>query len=337
MKRVLIIRLTAMGDVAMTSPVVSAACHAYTDVRFDVLSEPFFEPFFEKTDNLHFIGTTIRKNKEGVCGLWKLYRQLAANNYDMVLDLHDVLRTKVLRTLFRCFSSAKVFVVDKGRKEKSALVRDNNKVKTQLKATVNRYAEVFAKAGLPVTLGQVYMSKVSSVIADNARTSGQPLIGVSPFAQHQGKVYPLDKMKEVVQILVSHGASVLIFGGGPKEKTIAEEWESDIKGCQSVIGKMKLREEMDLMSNLDCMISMDSSAMHLCSLFGVRVVSVWGATHQYAGFLGYRQNSNDVVDLDLDCRPCSVYGKKPCKYGDYRCFNISPQTIADKALSVKMA
>ena len=336
MKRVLIIRLTAMGDVAMTSPIVSAACRQYPNVQFDVLSEPFFEPFFESRPNFHFIGTNIRKSGEGVRGLWKLYRQLAHNNYDVVLDLHDVLRTKVLRTFMNKISGIETYIIDKGRREKNALIIDNGQPKHQLKTTIQRYCDVMQKAGFPIKLKGTYMPRMHSPI-DPDEHKNKLWIGVSPFAQHAGKVYPLSQMKEVVRLLTQHSVEVFVFGGGQKEKQVAEEWESEIEGCHSVIGKMKLKDEMGLMSNLDCMISMDSSAMHICSLFGTRVVSVWGATHPYAGFLGYQQKESDVVSTDIPCRPCSIYGNKPCKYSDYRCFNIEPQTIVDRVLSVNMA
>lgn len=322
-----------MGDVAMTSPVVSAACRRYPDIEFHVLSEPFFEPFFDESlPNLHFIGTNIRKSGEGVRGLWKLYRRLAVYDFDLVLDLHDVLRTKVLRTFLHRLSRIPTFVVDKGRGEKNALVRAENKQKRQLRRTVDRYADVFSKAGIPVEITETYRDKISSEQADQIIT-GKPVIGVSPFAQHKGKVYPVEKMKQVVSLLAEHGAQVLVFGGGAKEKAVAEQWASEIEGCHSVIGKIKLKDEMALMSKLDCMISMDSSAMHICSLFGVRVVSVWGATHPFAGFLGFGQREDDAIGLDLPCRPCSVYGNKPCQFGDYRCFNINPESIVEKVMS----
>lgn len=336
MKRVLIIRLTAMGDVAMTSPIVSAACRQYPDVQFDVLSEPFFEPFFEQQNNFHFIGTNIRKSGEGVRGLWKLYRQLSRNEYDLVLDFHDVLRTKVLRTFMGKLSGIPTFVIDKGRREKTALISDNGKPKHQLKPTIERYRDVLSKAGLPIHLNGTYLKPMHSPV-DPDEHKNKIWIGVSPFAQHKGKIYPLSKMKQVVRLLTQRNAEVFVFGGGQREKEIAEEWEHDIVGCHSMIGKVKLKDEMGLMSNLDCMLSMDSSAMHICSLFGTRVVSVWGATHPYAGFLGYGQKESDVIGLDLPCRPCSIYGNKPCKYADYRCFNIDPQVIVDRIFSDNMA
>ena len=96
-----------------------------------------------------------------------------------------------------------------------------------------------------------------------------------------------------------------------------------------------LAAELELMRGLDVMLSMDSANMHLASLVGTRVVSVWGATHPYAGFLGWGQRAEDCVQKDLPCRPCSIYGSKPCRYGDYRCLNsITPEEIV-KAVTSK--
>lgn len=331
MKRVLVIRLSAMGDVAMASPVLSTVCRTYPDVTFDVLSTPFFEPFFEPLDNLHFIGTDIKKRKDGLRAIWQLYRQLSADTkYDAIVDLHDVLRTKVLRLLFR-LSCRKIVKIDKGRSEKRRLTAAKNKRFEQLTPMINRYADTFAKAGFPISISDNYLSRrVMPSIDGITEKNGETWIGISPFAQHKGKIYPLDKMKSVVSLLTTKSNyRVFLFGGGAKEKAVAEEWAVQFENCNSVVGKLKLADEMALMSNLDCMLSMDSSAMHIASLFHVRVVSVWGATHHFAGFLGYGQSESDIVGLDLPCRPCSIYGNKPCITGDYKCFDISPEKIVN--------
>lgn len=88
--------------------------------------------------------------------------------------------------------------------------------------------------------------------------------------------------------------------------------------CTVVPGLLHgLREELILMSNLDVMVSMDSANMHLASLTGTPVVSVWGATHPYAGFLGCNQKEENAVQVSMPCRPCSIFGNKPCQRGDY--------------------
>jgi ADP-heptose:LPS heptosyltransferase len=92
-----------------------------------------------------------------------------------------------------------------------------------------------------------------------------------------------------------------------------------------------MSQELILMSHLDVMLSMDSANMHLASLTGIPVVSIWGATHPYAGFMGWNQTKDNAIQADLDCRPCSIFGQKPCKRGDYACMTmIKPETVVEK-------
>lgn len=334
MKHVLVMRLSAMGDVAMMSPVLSTACRKYPDVQFDVLTTTFYEPFFEKLDNLHFIGTDIKKRHGGLRSLIALFWRLRKKTkYNAVIDLNDVLRTMLLRFFF-ALTGKKTYRMIKGRKSKKQLVAFNNKRFVQLKPTIECYAEAFARAGFPIDEPNTFLPREPIPVIENLpqQKSGK-WIGVAPFAQHKGKIYPLERMIKVVeQLCNTEGYSVFIFGGGKKEVAVADEWAAKFDNCYSVIGKVKLADEMALMSNLDCMLSMDSAAMHIASLYGVRVVSVWGATHHYAGFLGYRQSVDDIMQVNIPCRPCSIYGNKPCAFDDYCCFNIDPQKIVNKII-----
>jgi ADP-heptose:LPS heptosyltransferase len=141
-------------------------------------------------------------------------------------------------------------------------------------------------------------------------------------------------METVLTALAAEGHRIFVFGGGIEEQQIAEKWAKTTKNTTSVIGKLKLSEELSLISNLDVMLSMDSSGMHLASLKGVPVISVWGATHPNAGFLGYGQSLTNCVQIDLACRPCSIYGNKPCYRGDFACMNqLSESRIIQKILN----
>ncbi len=331
---ILIIRLSAMGDVAMTSPVVDALCRQNPDCRVTFLSTSFFKPFFANHTNFTFFGTDIKKTGKGISSIYRLYKELKqAGNYDVVVDAHNVLRTKVLRFFF-FLSGSKVLVIDKGRAEKHALTRRSNKKMVQLKSTIDRYADLFRRTGLNIDLQASYpLPKVelNDKITALSGVKSERWIGIAPFAQHKGKMYPVEKVEEVVKILHAKGGiRMFIFGGGAAERAVAEDFQQRYSSCTSVIGRLSLDEELALISNLDSMMSMDSSAMHMASLSGVRVVSVWGATHPFAGFLGYRQSMSDVVQRDIDCRPCSVYGNKPCYKGTWECLDIEPSVIAAK-------
>ena len=335
MQRILIIRLSAMGDVAMTVPAVDALRHAYPELKISILTTPFFQPFFREIPDLDFVPFDKKGRHKGFRGLFRLWNDIRkAQKIDAVADLHDVLRSKVLRTLFR-LSGKRVAVIDKGRAEKKALTRPKNKIRKPLEPTVERYADVLKRLGRPVTLpprAERRTHPVPDAIAETAGAKSGKWIGIAPFAQHQGKRYPPELMEQVVGRLSQNGDYTLfLFGGGPQEQAVADEWAAKYPNTVSAIGKVRLAQELDLISNLDALVSMDSSAMHMASLYAVPVVSVWGATHPSAGFMGWGQSETNAVQLDLPCRPCSIYGNKPCMYGDYRCMhNINPHKIIER-------
>jgi ADP-heptose:LPS heptosyltransferase len=158
-------------------------------------------------------------------------------------------------------------------------------------------------------------------------------VGIAPFARHDGKIYPLKKMEQVVAQL-SHldNIKLFFFGNGPKEESTINEWCNKYPNTISFIGKSNFNGELRLISHLDAMICMDSANMHMASLTGTPAISIWGATSPIAGFLGWRQQEEDCIGLPLECRPCSIFGNKPCRFGDYRCMDIAPKTIADHVI-----
>ena len=215
-KTVLITRFSAVGDVAMTIPLLYSLCEAYPRHRFIFVSRERLGQFFiNAPENLHFIGINLAKYK-GITGLYRLYRELSAHNPDMFADLHDVLRTKVLRTLFRVLGKTRIACIDKGRKEKKQLTSGMHR--KELKSTFERYRDVFTALGLPFTPNFTSLFKESKGNIDDLTAIIPPKgnefwIGIAPFARHAGKIYPLEKMEEVVSILSGRGDVRLIFFG----------------------------------------------------------------------------------------------------------------------------
>lgn len=336
-KRLLIMRFSAMGDVAMTVPVVHALATQHPELRITMATRSRFVPLFEwMPANVQVMGIDF-EDTDGIAGLFRLYKKLREKGFDAVADLHDVLRTKYLRTCFR-LSGTKVAVIDKGRTAKKHLL-GNGQHAEPLKPMTERYTDVFRSLGLPTTL-PAHSSIVPSgtSLASNRaivgrKQEGDKWVGVAPFAAHVQKIYPLDNMQNVVNALADRGCKVFLFGAGKMETDTLKAWER--QGVVSICGKLGgLHNEMLLMSQLDLMLSMDSANMHIASIFDIPVLSIWGATHPKAGFAGYGQSADNIVQLDLPCRPCSIYGQRPCRYGDLHCMNITPATIISKAAAL---
>lgn len=338
--KILVIRFSAMGDVAMTAPVLKEFLQEYPDTELLVVSRSLFKPFFNDIPNLSFHALEPKGRHKGFLGLFKLFLELKKEKVTAVADLHNNLRSKIVSGLF-AIAGVKTATLDKGRKEKAALTRKAQKHLEPLKSTVLRYTDVFKELGFPFVLKNT-LAQPAPAPLQKETFSFVPLpkskkwIGVSPFAQHQQKVYPLQKMETVLMALADAGHQLFIFGGTEEEAHIAAQWENKHNHILSVVRKIKLEDELKLISNLDIMLSMDSSGMHLASLKNIPVVSVWGATHPYAGFLGYGQSVNDAVQTDLYCRPCSVYGNVPCYRGDFACMNNLSESVVINSVLKKL-
>lgn len=334
---ILIIRLSAMGDAAMVAPVVGALRAAHPDAEITILTRPFFQPFFRDVENVGFLAPDFAGRHKGLAGLVRLANDISACGVTHIADMHDVLRTKIVRRMLR-FRVKGISVIDKGRADKKALTRKYNKKLRQLEPTVDRYRDTLLRLGFAIPKPAPPQKKALAIPEEISRAAGRKQgvwIGVAPFAQHKGKIYPAAQMAELIAMLAAR-YKVFIFGGGQYEKEYAEAMQQRCGGnVVSVIGKIKLAQELDLISNLDAMVTMDSSSMHMASLVATPVVSVWGATHPFAGFYGFGQDPANAVQLDLPCRPCSVYGNKPCIYKDYRCMErITPEMIFDRVEKV---
>ncbi|WBV55253.1 glycosyltransferase family 9 protein [Chryseobacterium daecheongense] len=320
MTRILAYRFSAFGDVAMTAPVFREFLEQNPDVEIVMVSRKNFESLFSDIPNIIFKGINLDDYK-GFFGLNRLANELIREFHpDFIANLHDVIRTKVLDKIYRR-KGYKVFKINKGKEEKEILTDVWNLDKVQLKKTVERYADVFREMGFKVNLS-------NKLRPSTQQKSG---IGFAPFAQHKGKMLPLDKSYELVKILAQKD-KIYFFGGGKNETETLERWEREIPNTQSLSGKLNLKQELDTIAELKLMISMDSANMHLASLVGTRCVSIWGSTHPYAGFLGFGQSEDDVVQIkDLTCRPCSVFGDKECFRGDWACLEeLNIQKIIEK-------
>lgn len=336
MARILILRISAIGDVAMTIPVIYSAAKSNPADTFTVVTQSFLKPIFINTpSNVEVIGINTKGRERKLSGLIRFAAVLARQNYDMVLDLHDVLRTKVIRTFFK-LQGKPVFVFDKARKERARLTRQQKKTFTPLRAVIDRYMDVFVQAGLNYTetftsLFQEHSADVQAMEALVGVKKGK-WIGIAPFAKHQGKIYPIEQTEQIVKTLSEQeGNTIFLFGGRGGEEIILTHWAHIYPNVISAVGRYPLDIELVLISQLDVLFSMDSANMHFASLVNTPVVSVWGATHPYAGFYGWKQLPNNCIQTNMPCRPCSIFGDKLCGRGDWACLTtIRAEIIINK-------
>lgn len=307
MKRVLVIRFSALGDVAMLVPIVRAAAEQNLDTEFTILSRQQTSALWRGLPaNVVFYGADLKGTHKGRKGLRRLLDEVGFRDMDAVADMHSVWRSWYIDLV--CLMHGKnVCRIRKGRLSKWLLTHGIRH--DAVKRTVERYREVIERLGIKCTLCEPEFSE-----------EGKTGIGIAPFAAKRGKQYPLERMEKFVA-QHSRKEKIYLFGGGAHEVEILQGWADRYDNVECVAGKYKMDEELEIMRGLRLMITMDSGNMHMASLVGTRVISVWGGTDPKCGFLGWGQKLSDCRSLNLPCRPCAVYGERKCKFGDYRCLD----------------
>lgn len=342
-----VVRFSAIGDVAIALPALYALCRRYPQQQVVFVTRPHMTKIFvNPPSNLTLFGADVDGEYSGPAGLNRLASHLIKTyGITRFVDLHNVLRTRVLGLCMK-LRGVPVSTLVKDRAGRRALTRPKNKVKVQLEPVADRYCAAFAAAGFPVEPdfvsifdGQSVPAEMYTALAD-PKTAGERWVGIAPFAAHRGKIYPEELMEQVVDALAAKdGVKIFLFGGGDDEQRIMGAWQEKHPGVVKSLAGIRagFAAEMALMACLDVMLTMDSANMHLAALAGTKVISIWGATHAFAGFAGHRQGADSRIEVDMDCRPCSVYGNKPCARGDMACMrSITPERVVarlEEALS----
>jgi ADP-heptose:LPS heptosyltransferase len=329
-----------MGDVAMTVPVLRALVLQYPEVKITVVSRPFFQAFFADIPNVNFFGVDLNQRHKGFVGLLRLFFDLRKLEVDLVADLHNVLRSKVVRMLF-ALSGKKIAATDKGRAEKKALTSLTNKVFAPVKSMVERHVDTFQQLGFSIDVThpkfpeKAILSeealKQLGVISDISKSNA---IGIAPFAQYESKVYPQDLMQQVIDALAENKNNHLfLFGGGATEIQKLKALQNKHDNVFVVAGKVSFEAELQLISNLDVMLSMDSGNAHIAAMLGVKVITLWGATHPYAGFKPFNQPDDFCLTSDraqFPLLPTSIYGNKKVEGYDEVMRTILPSQVIAK-------
>ncbi|MFD1062547.1 glycosyltransferase family 9 protein [Winogradskyella litorisediminis] len=322
-----------MGDVAMSVPAIRALTQQYPNLKVTVVTRKFFKPFFRGLKNVTVFEADLKGKHKGILGLYKLSKELKILKFDAVADIHNVLRTKILKF----FIGGNFKQIDKGRKEKKALV--SGEIFQQLKTTHQRYADVFEALGFPLDLSNPNFperAKLNEKLQLFISNKDIPTIGIAPFAAFEGKLYPLEQMKLVINQL-SKKHNIILFGGGNSEIIQLNQIEAQTPNTKSVAGKLSLSEELDLISNLDVMLAMDSGNAHMAAMLGVKTLTVWGVTHPFAGFAPFNQPNDYALVADRNQFPkipTSIYGNKQPEGYENAAGSVSVEAVVEKIKSI---
>jgi heptosyltransferase-2 len=311
LKKILIIRLSSMGDVLLTTPLIRSIKKQNPDIEIDfvVKSELFdvlkYNPYL--TNVYEYSRHSFEKQK--------LIDSLIINNYETVIDLQNNIRSKEITRPLRC----QIFRFEKNNIKKFLLVNFKiNRLKDTPQIPV-RYAEA---AG--IDLDDEGLDLFTDKIADSRLDLNEKYIGMCPGAKHFTKRWPKEYFFELGKNLESAGYKVAIFGG-PDEVELIDKLTGQFSSALNLCNESILQTAAN-MKMCRAIYTNDSGAMHLASAVKVPVIAFFGSTVKEFGFRPYKVENIVLEVKDLSCRPCTHIGRKSCPLIHFKCMkDITPE------------
>jgi heptosyltransferase-2 len=322
---VLAVRFSSIGDVLLITPLLRALRRRHPEGRITVLTKSAFAPLLEDNPNVDAL-ITLRTDDS----LPALAGRIRAGGFTHLLDLHDNLRSRVLRALvpgpwrgYPKYRTARALLIH-GKRDRYPLHRP----------VAERY---FAAArGLEVRpdgeppeffLGASAVGEVDRWVEHLGLGASRPLLAVAPGAAHATKRWPVEHWRALVDRSVAAGMDVVVVGGAA-DTAIAEQVAAG-RGSRSVsaAGTFGLQATGAVLRRAKALVSGDTGVMHMATGVGTPVVALFGPTVEAFGFFPYTRRAV-VLQVDLACRPCSSKGGPVCPLGHHHCLvNIPPDDV----------
>lgn len=328
-RSILVIRLSSLGDVALTTPVFQALRRSHPGARLSVLVKKSFAPVFHRRPDVDdvFLYEEL--------GFWGWAKEIRRRGFDVVVDLHDTPRSR----LWSLWSGAPhKFRYNKRAGARRWLVWTKRESPDLSGGVVDRYLEAVAPllGPNPDPIPKLYVfSEERLSLPWDARLGKGPWVAVAPGAQHATKRWPAERFADAADRLAESlgGAKILIFGSAtdrPEAEAVLGRVRSEVL---NLAGETSLREMMQILSRCSILLTNDSGAMHVGAGLGVPTLAVFGPTVKAFGFFPRGPRTAVVETSGLDCRPCAVHGSARCPQGHFRCMtDLSVERVVEESL-----
>lgn len=319
--RVLVQRYSALGDLLILLPLLGSLRKQFPGAEIMLVSKSMVKDL-ALAEGLRFKAADLKGKHKGLAGLRRLAREIEHDfKPEIIIDAHYVLRSRVVNLFFK-LRGRPVFHLEKDRAARKAFLAGSSEGRF-LKPVVQLHAENFQRAGFlnfaipaQVCFEGAFGPEIKSWVKE---VLGKKNLGLAPFARHFTKTFPRDKMIDLLQGLDPE-VKLFFFGGPDEQEELEAMGQASKRDYAVVAGKFALQEELYLASQMQAFLSMDSSNMHLAAWSGTKVFSIWGGTHPQAGFASLGSDDDSYFQVEeLDCRPCSIFGRGDCPRGDFAC------------------
>ena len=341
LSRILVIRFSSMGDIVLTSPVTRAVRRIWPDAEIDFLTRS------EYVGLAHALpGVSEVERLEPVKGRPRLISRIRRRKYDLVIDLHGNLRSRLVSL---AGNAGRVVRYVKRRFSRMAIVRKPGGTAV-VPHTVDRYlatldqldpvgaskrdgAQGAQEKRLPeLNVDARAVAWVEERLADAGIGPGFPLLGVAPGASHGPKRWLPERFAQVADHVAESRDMRVLLLGSEDDRTVTGEVARAMKSpAVDWTGTTDLSLLPAAVQRCGLLVSNDSGPMHVATAVGTPAVGVFGATHPRLGFAPLGP-ADAVVTLDLPCSPCSLHGDLACRYGTHACMeDLEPRRVIEEA------
>ncbi|MCF7857696.1 MAG: lipopolysaccharide heptosyltransferase II [Candidatus Cloacimonetes bacterium] len=319
MKKILIIRLSSLGDIVLTQSAVQAIRDEYPQAQIHYLTKKEYAPIIEMfncVDQIHY---------------WEKKRslliQLRKIRFDLTIDLHSKFNTLIIK----CAVNAKKTITYK--KQHWLRLKIVKKLTNRtISSTVELYFSVLRKLQIEakVFAPRLYLSGSFELPEPSSKLTEKKMIGLFPGALHNTKQYPIQKFAEFIDSVPAEWNCEFVIFGSDKEKQIADQLEFITKTkLIDLCGQLDLIKLINVISKLDVVITNDSGPMHIAAALSRPQIAIFCSTHPKLGFKPLNKNAI-TLSSDISCQPCSLHGNKACPLKHYNCMKeITPSQILD--------
>ena len=298
MKKILIIRLSSLGDIVLTEPIIRELRKTFPNAILDYLTKPTYKDligFFNQINNIH---------------LWHekkmVLKKLKEQKYDIVIDLHSKFNTFIIK---KYLHAPIILSYKKLHFHRWLLTKHISK--KPIKSTVSLYFSALRKLGIKENLEypKLYISQRKQNFDD---WKGKK-IGIFPGALHITKQYPIEKFAEIINQTPDDWNCKYYILGTKNEIKLAKHLISltNIK-VQNLCGNFTIKELVIALDEMDLVITNDSGPMHISAALRKPQIAIFGATHPILGFAPLNKEAK-ILSTNIDCQPCSLHGSKKCK------------------------
>ncbi len=327
--KILIIRLSSIGDILLATPFLRQARIKFPDAVIDFVIKDRFIDLVQYNPHVNRIFSV--NEKEGLSGLLELRKLLIANNYDYVFDLHNNFRSRILTFGMK----ARISRIHKDKLKRALLVYTKINLYKQVTPIPLRYLKVGENAGIADDFNGLeifwknHIEEGLSLVVDK-RLLRKPFVALAPGAGFKTKQWPLEYFRELIETIEKkHRLPIVILGSKAEEERFKLLEISD--AVHNLAGKLTLLESAIILSKAKVLISNDSGLMHMATAVKVPVLAIFGSTVKEFGFFPFRAQSKVIENQALWCRPCSHIGRNHCPLIHFKCMkDIKPMMVYEQ-------